>query len=185
VIQQMTLDRLLQLLELRGAVERLLVVAATRRATLEERSRMLQLASAVKDAAGIDAALYLRVVRDINSVLCEAARNEFLGNVMASVYALSRQFAFANAHQPETRRRAAVRHAELLRAAASQDAAAAERAAANMMRYLRQYYAQPHGQQQRLAESPPPVPTASHGAVSSEAFLTLRNELADEARDEP
>ena len=140
VIQEMTLERLLQLLELRGAAELLLATSATVRATLEERSLMLQLASAVEDAAGIDAALYLRVVRDINTLLCDSARNEFLHNVMLSIYALSRQFAYAYSRQPEARKRSAKRHADILRAVASQDTEAAERAAADMMAHLRQMY---------------------------------------------
>ncbi len=143
VIQEMTIERLLQLLELRAAVEHLLVNSAAARGTLDERARMLQLAAAVGDAAEIDGALYLRVVREINTLLCEAARNEFLQKVMMSVYALSRQFAYPNTQRRDTRREAAARHAEILRAVAAQDVDAAERAAANMMSYLRRYYGRP------------------------------------------
>lgn len=139
-IREMTLDRLLQLLELRAAVEHLLVTAAASRATVDERAKMLQLASAVEDAAEIDSAVYLRVVRDINTVLCDAARNEFLQQVMMSVYALSRQFAYPNAGALESRRRAVVHHASILRAVAAQDVDSARKAAADMMEYLHRSY---------------------------------------------
>jgi DNA-binding GntR family transcriptional regulator len=149
VIQEMTIARLLQLIELRAAVERLLVTAAAERATLDERARMLQLASAVVDAAEIDAALYLRVVREANTIMCEAAGNEFLQNVMMSVYALSRQFAYPHTQQVETRRQAAARHAQMLRSVAARDERAAESAAADMIKYLREFY----GRQTPLEQS--------------------------------
>jgi DNA-binding GntR family transcriptional regulator len=139
VIQTMTLDRLCQLIEVRAAVERLLVVCAVERATLDERAALLQLATVVEEAAEMDGALYLRVVGKLNNKLCEAARNEFLYNLMTSVYALSRQFAFAHNQRVETRRRAASLHARILRAVAAQDKNAAEKASERMMNYLREY----------------------------------------------
>jgi DNA-binding GntR family transcriptional regulator len=140
VIQEMTHARLLQLIEVRAAVERLLVACAAERATLDERAKMLQLANAVVDAAKIgDGSLYLRVVRELNTLLCESARNEFLYKLMISIYALSRQFAFVHNQRVETRQRAGSYHAAILRAVAAQDQKAALKASDAMIGYLREY----------------------------------------------
>jgi DNA-binding FadR family transcriptional regulator len=110
------------------------------RATLDERAKMLQFANAVVDAAKIgDGSLYLRVVRELNTLLCESARNEFLYKLMISIYALSRQFAFVHNQRVETRQRAGTYHAGILRAVAAQDQKAALKASDAMIGYLREY----------------------------------------------
>ncbi len=140
MIQGMTIKRLRQLIEVRSAVERLLVACAVERATLDERASLLQMATVVEEAAKIgDGALYLRVVRNLNNALCAAARNEFLSNLMTSIYALSRQFAFAHNRRVEMRTVAAALHAGILRAVAASDKKGAEEASERMMGYLRNY----------------------------------------------
>jgi len=140
VIQEMTHERLIQLIEVRAAGERLLVACAAERATLDERTKMLQFAIVVQDAAKIgDGSLYLRVVRELTTLLCESARNEFLYKMMTSIYALSRQFAFSHNQRVETRQRTASHHSGILRAVAAQDVDAAKKASANMISYLRKY----------------------------------------------
>ncbi len=140
LIEPMTLQRLRQLLELREAVERLLVTSAARRASLDERARALALANAVLDAADLDLALYLRVVRDANELLCEAGRNEFLAKTMAEVYGLSRLFAYPVIKARADRQEAAERHGAILKAVAAQDVAQAEQAASDMIAYLKRRY---------------------------------------------
>ncbi|MCC7328050.1 MAG: GntR family transcriptional regulator [Burkholderiales bacterium] len=136
VILEMTLARQWQLLEARAVVQELTVRCAAKRASVDERARMLQLASAVHDAAQIgDSALYLRISREIHNLLCEAGRNEFLSGFLGSLYALSRQFYFScmeNVNLPE----AAATHAAILRAVAAQDEDAAAKASQRMIAYL-------------------------------------------------
>ena len=79
IILEMTHARQLQLLEARSALQEQTVRLAARRAGVDQRATMLQLAQAVEDAAVIgDGELYLRIARDIHSILCAAAGNEFL-----------------------------------------------------------------------------------------------------------
>jgi DNA-binding GntR family transcriptional regulator len=136
----MTIERLIQLVEFRAAVEQVIVRYALKRADLDQRSRMLQLAKAVEDAAAIgELALYFRVVRELNTVLCESARNEFLNKSMTSIYALSRQFAYMSYPRLGNLHRAAALHADILRSVAARDKSAADRACRNMVDYLTDY----------------------------------------------
>lgn len=139
VILEMTVERQQQLLEARAALQEQTVRFAAKRADVEQRARMLQLAKAVEDAAVIgDGALYLRIAREIHNVLCEAARNEFLQRFMGSLYILSRQFSFANLRAVELPR-AAETHARILRAVAALDEEAAALASGRMIAFLLEF----------------------------------------------
>lgn len=138
IVLEMTIERQVQLLEARGAIQEQTVRYACRRADVDQRAHMLLLARTVEDAAAIgDSALYLRISRQIHSQLCEAARNEFLANFMGSLYTLSRQFAYTllNAGKGDLRR-AANTHSVLLRAVAALDEEAAVRASREMIDFL-------------------------------------------------
>lgn len=139
-ILEMTIERQLQLIEFRTAMEHHVVRLAALRANVDERARMLQLQRAVEDAAAIgEGALYLRVVREIQTLLCEAARNEFLYDSMMSIYALSRQFTYIYYKQAGSLARAAAIHAAVLRAVAARDQAAAAAAVHRVEQYLAQF----------------------------------------------
>ena len=121
----MTHARQLQLLEARAALQEQTVRLAARRADVDQRATMLQLAQAVEDAAAIgDGELYLRIARDIHTLLCDAARNEFLQRFMGGLYVLSRQFSFTHLREVDIPR-AAGTHAGILRAVAARDEEAA------------------------------------------------------------
>ena len=140
VVLEMTIERQLQLVEFRAAMEQHVVRFAALRASVDERARMLQLQRAVEDAAKIgEGGLYLRVVREIQTLLCEAARNEFLYDSMTGIYALSRQFTYIYYKQAGSLARAAAIHASVLRAVAAKDQAAAEAATRRMEAYLAQF----------------------------------------------
>jgi DNA-binding GntR family transcriptional regulator len=136
VILEMTVARQLQLLETRAALQELTVRFAAKRADIDQRARMLQLAKAVEDAAEIgDGELYLRISRDIHNVLCDAAGNEFLQRFIGSLYTLSRQFSFTHLREVDVTR-AAGTHAAILRAVAARDEAAAALASQRMIDFL-------------------------------------------------
>jgi len=136
VVLEMTQARQLQLLEARASLQEQTVRLAARRADADERARMLMLASAVEDAAKIgDGELYLRIARDIHTLLCAAARNEFLEGFMGSLYTLSRQFSFTHLRDVDIPRASAT-HAGILRAIAARDEDAAARASQKMMDFL-------------------------------------------------
>lgn len=139
VILEMTVARQAQLLEARAALQEHTVRLAARRADIEQRAKMLQLAQAVEDAAQIgDGELYLRIARDIHNILCEAARNEFLQRFMGSLYTLSRQFSFAHLREVNFPR-AAGTHAAILRAVAALDEEAAALASRRMIAFLLEF----------------------------------------------
>jgi DNA-binding GntR family transcriptional regulator len=136
VILEMTHARQLQLLEARAALQEQTVRLAARRADVDQRATMLQLARAVEDSGAIgDGELYLRIARDIHNLLCDAARNEFLQRFMSSMYVLSRQFSFTHITEVDIPRAAGM-HAGILRAVAAQDEAAAAAASQAMMDFL-------------------------------------------------
>ena len=136
VILEMTVARQLQLLETRAALQEVTVRLAAKRADVDQRARMLQLAKAVEDAAEIgDGELYLRISREIHNVLCDAAGNEFLQRFMGSLYTLSRQFSFTHLGEVDVQR-AAGTHAAILRAVAARDEAAAALASQRMIDFL-------------------------------------------------
>jgi DNA-binding GntR family transcriptional regulator len=139
-ILEMTIERQLQLVEFRTAMEQHVVRLAALRANVDERARMLQLQRAVEDAAKIgEGGLYLRVVREIQTLLCEAARNEFLYDSMTSIYALSRQFTYIYYKKAGSLVRAAAVHAAVLKAVAARDQAAAAAAARRVELYLARF----------------------------------------------
>ncbi|HSC98243.1 MAG TPA: GntR family transcriptional regulator [Casimicrobiaceae bacterium] len=139
VVLEMTHARQLQLLEARAAHQERTVRLAARRADVDQRAKMLQLAKAVEDAAAIgDGELYLRISRDIHSGLCEAARNEFLQRFMGSLYTLSRQFSFTHLREVDIPRAAGM-HAAILRAVAARNEAGAAEASQRMMAFLLEF----------------------------------------------
>jgi DNA-binding GntR family transcriptional regulator len=141
VILEMTHARQLQLLEARAALQEQTVRLAARRADVDQRATMLQLAQAVEDAAVIgDGELYLRIARDIHTILCDAARNEFLQRFMGGLYVLSRQFSFTHLREVDFPR-AAGTHAGILRAIAARDEEAAAKASQAMMAFLLEFTA--------------------------------------------
>lgn len=139
VILDMTHARQLQLLEARSALQEQTVRLAARRADVDQRAMMLQLAQAVEDAAVIgDGELYLRIARDIHALLVTAASNEFLQRFMGSLYVLSRQFSFTHLREVDIPRAAAT-HAGILRAVAARDEVAAAQASQRMMDFLLEF----------------------------------------------
>jgi DNA-binding GntR family transcriptional regulator len=158
VIVEMTHARQLQLLEARAALQEQTVRLAAKRADVDQRARMLQLAQAVEDAAAIgDGELYLRIARDIHHLICEAARNEFLERFMGSLYTLSRQFSFTHLSEVDIPR-AASTHAGILRAIAARDEEASALASRRMIAFLLEFT---QGSQRSPAARHPPKQTAN------------------------
>lgn len=177
VIVEMTHARQLQLLETRAALQEQTVRLAARRADIDQRSTMLQLAKAVEDAAVIgDGELYLRIARDIHNILCAAARNEFLQRFMGSLYALSRQFSFTHLREVDIPR-AAGTHAAILRAVAALDEEAAAAASGRMMAFLLEFT---EGSKQAARRRPKSAAKPARGKVvaSTSARRATRNSAA-------
>ena len=99
LVSELDVRRQLKLLELRRELERLMARAAARRASAEERSAFLEIAEGMRKAAEeADEITFMRFDRQLNLLLCRAARNEFVANAMALTHGLSRRFWFQH-HQ--------------------------------------------------------------------------------------
>jgi DNA-binding GntR family transcriptional regulator len=127
----------LRLLELRREVERLLARSAARRAGAEQRRRFGELAAGMEQAArGSDDIGFMRLDRDFNLLMLDAARNEFAAAAMTLMHGLSRRFWYIHYRAVADLPLAARLHAEVARAVAAGDAAAAASASDRLIDYI-------------------------------------------------
>jgi len=83
----------LRMLELRRAIENLVVVSAAKRSSPEERSRFAELADEFESSAKArDEVSFMRVDREFNELSLRAARNEFAAASMRLIAPLGRRF---------------------------------------------------------------------------------------------
>lgn len=137
LVAEENLTTQLRLLELRREVERLLARSAARRASAEQRRRLGEIAAGMEQAArGNDDIGFMRLDRDFNLLMLEAARNEFAAAAMVLMHGLSRRFWYIHYRAVADLPLAATLHAEVARAVASGDVAAAPRAADRLIDYI-------------------------------------------------
>ena len=119
----------LRLLEVRREIERLTARAAARRADAPQRARLRGIAEAMERAAAEnDETGFLRLDRELNLLLLDAAHNEFAAAAMALMHGLSRRFWFIHWRRSAGLPEAAAAHAALARSIAEarpEEAAAA------------------------------------------------------------
>lgn len=127
----------LRLLELRREVERLLARSAARRAGAEQRRRFGEIAAGMEQAArsGDDIG-FMRLDRDFNLLMLDAARNEFAAAAMTLMHGLSRRFWYIHYRAVADLPLAARLHAEVARAVAAGDAATAAGASDRLVDYI-------------------------------------------------
>lgn len=127
----------LRLIELRREVERLLARSAARRASPEQRRRFIAIAEGMEQAGrGNDDIGFMRLDRDFNLLVLEAARNEFAAAAMTLMHGLSRRFWYIHYRQVVDLPLAARLHAEAARAVAAGDGKAAAAAAERLIDYI-------------------------------------------------
>lgn len=127
LVSELDVRRQLKLLELRRELERLMARTAARRASEEERSAFLEIAEGMRKAAREDDDItFMRFDRQLNLLLCRAARNEFVTSAMSLTHGLSRRFWFQHHRAVGDLPLCANLHADLSAAvgAGQQDAAA-------------------------------------------------------------
>lgn len=114
------ITRQLELLETRRPLEELMVTLAARRATTDQRTRMLTLADDLEQAiAARDRDRYLAINHAIHSIEAEATGNRYLASQIETLHGLSRRFWYSFISDTDSFARAAVHHAATLRAIAS------------------------------------------------------------------
>ena len=137
VVAEENLTTQLRLIELRREVERLLARAAARRATPEQRRRFAEIAQGMEQAArGNDDIGFMRLDREFNLLMLDAARNEFVAAAMTLMHGLSRRFWYVHYREVADLPLAARLHAEVARAVAAGDGEAAAGAADRLVDYI-------------------------------------------------
>jgi len=127
----------LRLLEVRREIERLTARAAARRADAAERARLRAIADGMDRAArGGEETQFLRLDRELNLLLLEAARNEFAAAAMALMHGLSRRFWFLHWKRSAGLADSAAAHGALARAVADGTAEEAAAASDRLLDYI-------------------------------------------------
>jgi DNA-binding GntR family transcriptional regulator len=130
----------LRLLELRREVERLMARVAAERATPAEAAMFRQLATDMRQAAGAaDDIAFMRLDRELNSLISEAARNEFATRSMGLMHGLSRRFWYQHYREAADLPLAATLHAALADAIGGRDSAAAAQASDALISYIESF----------------------------------------------
>jgi DNA-binding GntR family transcriptional regulator len=127
----------LLLLEVRRELERLLSRAGAERATAEQRGKMLEIAQGM-DAAGRsnDDISFMRLDRELNQLVVDAAHNDYAARSMKLLQGLSRRFWYMHYREAADLPLCARLHANQARAIAKGDGEAAGRASDKLMDYV-------------------------------------------------
>lgn len=140
VVSEIHVEKHLKLLEVRAELERLMVRAAVRHATLAQRNRMGELAQQLIESANAeDSYLFMAILKDIHQLTNEAANNEILSTVINIVQGLSRRFWFAHHGQFADLNDAAQLHARRIQAIMEKDEERAIESCDRLVEYLERY----------------------------------------------
>ncbi len=128
--------RQLLVLEVRRELERLLARASAERATDAERRRFQQIADGMETAAeNSDDIAFMRLDRDLNALLAEAAHNEYAARAMRSLNGHSRRFWYLHYKEAADLPKCARLHADEARAIAKGNATRAGAASDKLIDY--------------------------------------------------
>jgi DNA-binding GntR family transcriptional regulator len=127
----------LRLLEVRRELERLMAKSAARRSDSAQKKQFTMLAAGMERAARkADDLAFMRLDRDYNLLLLDAARNEFAAAAMGLLNGLSRRFWYAHYQQSADLPLTARLHADIATAIAAADPAAAAEASDRLVSYI-------------------------------------------------
>ena len=132
--------RQLLVLEVRREVERLLARASAERATDAERARFQAIADGMEAAAKTnDDIAFIRLDRELNALLAQAAHNEYAARAMRSLNGHSRRFWYLHYKQTADLPKCARLHADEARAIAKGNTARAMAASDKLMDYVESF----------------------------------------------
>ena len=132
--------RQLLVLEVRREVERLLARASAERATDAERARFQAIADGMEAAAKTnDDIAFIRLDRELNALLAQAAHNEYAARAMRSLNGHSRRFWYLHYKQTADLPKCARLHADEARAVAKGNPARAMAASDKLMDYVESF----------------------------------------------
>jgi DNA-binding GntR family transcriptional regulator len=132
--------RQLLVLEVRRELERLLARACAERATAAERQRFAEIADGMEAAASKnDDIAFIRLDRELNALLADAAHNEYAARVMRSLNGHSRRFWYLHYKEAADLPKCARLHAEEARAIAKGNPARAAAASDKLLDYTENF----------------------------------------------
>ncbi len=132
--------RQLLVLEVRREIERLLARAAAKRASAAERARFGVIANGMEAAARANDDLsFMRLDRELNTLLAVAAHNEYAARAMRLLNGHSRRFWYLHYKQAADLPKIARLHADQARAIADGDATAAMAASDKLIEYVESF----------------------------------------------
>ena len=130
----------LLVLEVRRELERLLSRTGAERATPAQRARLQDIARAMDQAAKRnDDIAFMRLDRELNGLMIEAAHNDYAARSMKLMQGLSRRFWYMHYREAADLPLCARLHANQARAVANGDAGAAARASDKLMDYVERF----------------------------------------------
>ncbi|MBB4124107.1 FCD domain-containing protein [Martelella radicis] len=137
LVTAVDVSKQLELLETRRPLENLVVTLACKRASDAQREEMRSLADRLESAiAEADRSRYLAINKAIHLLEAEAANNRFLQSQINVIHNLSRRFWFSFISDTHSFSKAAVCHADTLRAIADGDQEMAARHNSGLMDLL-------------------------------------------------
>jgi DNA-binding GntR family transcriptional regulator len=140
LVSELDVRRQLRLLELRRELERLMARKACHRASQAEKEAFQIVADGMREAANVnDDILFMRYDRQLNLLLCHAARNEFINSAMALTHGMSRRFWYSHYKQVADLPLCARLHADVASAVAQGQADAAAAAVDVLIDYVEQF----------------------------------------------
>ena len=140
VVSEIDVVRQLRLLEVRREIERFLARSGARRRRGAQRTRFAEIAAGMDQAAQrSDDLAFMRLDREFNELLLEAAGNEFAAAAMGLMNGLSRRFWYVHYKQMADLPLAARLHAAIARAIAAGDEDAAAAASDRLVDYIQAF----------------------------------------------
>jgi DNA-binding GntR family transcriptional regulator len=140
LVSEINPHRQLLVLEVRREIERLLSRTGAERATDEQRGQLLEIARGMDRAAKTnDDMAFMRLDREFNSLMVEAAHNDYAARSMKLLQGLSRRFWYMHYRNAADLPLCARLHANQARAIAQGHPDAAARASDKLMDYVENF----------------------------------------------
>jgi DNA-binding GntR family transcriptional regulator len=140
LVSQINLKTQMRLLEVRRELERLMARGAAERATPEETASFATIAREMRRASDeSDDMTFMRLDRQFNELVSQAARNEFASRAMGLMHGLSRRFWYQHYRESGDLPLSARLHAEVAEAIADRDAESAAKASDHLIDYIESF----------------------------------------------
>ncbi|MCK5571701.1 MAG: GntR family transcriptional regulator [Bacteroidetes bacterium] len=139
LINQLNLAQYVAVLNTRRVLDRLIATSAARKATRQQRQTLQRISATMRKAATRqDMSEFMRVDRELDQILEEAAQNPFAAHASAPLHIHCRRLWYTYRHDREISR-AAKLHNKLITAVARGNESAAAKASDNIIGYLEEF----------------------------------------------